>query len=110
MKLDPEKVRGGLRAGSHTVYVSTPRPIILTAALAAAGACIRHIPRLFRPPLHCQADFVYNASAGRFHGGTIRTINFNNGGVRKGQNITWTGNTRVMNRALFFKFNYLFDF
>ncbi|MBK5291621.1 MAG: carbohydrate binding family 9 domain-containing protein [Acidobacteriia bacterium] len=31
-----------------------------------------------------------NASAGRFYGGTIRTINFN-GGVRKGQNITWTG-------------------
>mgnify|MGYP000892042188 CR=1 FL=1 len=31
--------------GSHTVYVSTPRPIILTAALAVAPDRIRHIPQ-----------------------------------------------------------------
>jgi len=39
--------------GSHTVYVPTPRPVILTAALAAHLARIRHIPRFLRfgPPL-----------------------------------------------------------
>ncbi len=31
-----------------------------------------------------------NASVGRFYGGNIRTINVN-AGIRKGQNITWTG-------------------
>src|SRR5574340_55456 len=34
--------------GSHTVYVSTPQPIILTAALAAVPAPIRHIPQFLR--------------------------------------------------------------
>jgi len=40
-----------LREGSHTVCVPTPRPIILTAALAAHRARIRHIPRLLRAAL-----------------------------------------------------------
>lgn len=37
--------------GSHTVYVPTRRPIILTAALAVRLGRIRHIPHLLRAAL-----------------------------------------------------------